>query len=141
MARVRTRGAAVSRRASPERALHMSAAAFIRRAWPEHLPWTHFPAGELRDKATAGKLKGMGLMPGWPDFIFIMPNGQFAALELKARAGVLSEAQITVRAQLLACGCGYAVARSMEEVEATLSRWAGAYGLALRATLVTRRAA
>ncbi|HEX5262227.1 MAG TPA: VRR-NUC domain-containing protein, partial [Phenylobacterium sp.] len=123
-----------------ERALHMSVAAFLNRAWPEGLPWTHFPAGEVRDKATAGKLKGMGLKPGWPDFIFVLPNAQFAALELKAPGGTLSDPQKEVRDRLLACGCGYATARTPEEVEAVLARWLAAYGLKLRASIQLRAA-
>lgn len=118
---------------SPERALHMSVEAFLRHAWPAHLPYTHFPAGELRDKATAGKLKAMGLKAGWPDFIFILPNGQAAFLELKAGRGDLSESQIELRRALVALKCGYAVARSVEDVERTLSRWLDLFGLTLRA--------
>lgn len=118
-----------------EIALHMAAAAFIRRAWPEHLPWTHFPAGELRDPRTAGKLKAMGTAPGWADFIFILPNGQAAFLELKRKGGVLSEHQIAFRAAVVACGSGYAVARSLDEVEHTLARWLSHFGLTLNARI------
>ena len=92
------------------------------------------------DKATAGKLKGMGVLAGVPDLQFILPNGQAAFLELKNAAGELSVAQIEFRDRVLACGCGYATARTMEEAEAVLARWLAAYGLKLRATL-TRRAA
>lgn len=124
-----------------EIALHMSTAAYLRRAWPENIPFSHFPAGERRDKGTAGKLKAMGLAPGWPDFIFLMPNGQAAFLELKAADGVLSPAQIEFRTRALALGCGYATARSLDEVERTVTRWLAAYGLKPRATLVQRRTA
>lgn len=138
---MRTFSATRSKRRSPERALHMTVEAFLRRAWPDHLPYTHFPAGELRDDRTAGKLKAMGLKPGWADFIFILPNGQAAFVELKASAGGLSDAQVAVRTRLVNCHCGYAVCRSLDEVEATLTRWLAAYGLKLRATLTVRRAA
>ena len=124
-----------------EIALHMSTAAFLRRAWPEDLPWTHFPAGEVRDKATGGKLKQMGLAPGWPDFIFILPRGQCGFLELKAKGGTLSDAQILFRDLAMAAGCGYAVCRSLDEVEETLSRWLGMFDRRLRATLGGRAAA
>lgn len=130
-----------ARRKSPERALHMTVEAFLRRAWPEHLPYTHFPAGELRDDKTAGKLKAMGLKPGWPDFIFIMPNAQTAFVELKAAGGDLSDVQHALRRHLVKVGCGYAICRSVDEVESTLTRWLAAYGLKLRATMTVRRAA
>jgi hypothetical protein len=123
-----------------EISLHMSAAAFLRRAWPEELPWTHFPAGELRDKATGGKLKAMGLAPGWADFLFVMPNAQLAMLELKVPGGVLSDAQIEVKQKCQRLGCAYAVARSMEELEDIVVAWLAAYGLKPRARLARRAA-
>ena len=30
--------------------------------------YTHLPFGELRAPATTGRLKAMGVKPGWPDF-------------------------------------------------------------------------
>jgi hypothetical protein len=36
--------------------------------------WSHFPSGESRDARTGAKLKHMGLQPGWPDFIIIVPG-------------------------------------------------------------------
>ncbi len=127
------------KRRSPERALHISVESFLRYAWPEHLPYTHFPAGERRDKAAAGKLKAMGLKPGWPDFQFILPNGQAAFIELKADRNDLSDEQIAIRRKLVALKCGYATARSVDEVEQILSGWLGLFGLTLRAR--TRAAA
>lgn len=125
------------KRANPsEISLHMSVAAYLRRAWPADLLWFHVPNGEKRDKAAAGKLKGMGVRAGVPDFVFIMPNAQAAFLELKAQGGELSTAQIDFRNQALAVGCGYATARSMEEAEAILARWLAAYGLSLRARIL-----
>lgn len=119
----------------------MSVEAFLRRAWPDDLPYTHFPAGELRDARTAGKLKSMGLKPGWPDFQFILPNGQFAGLELKASGGKFTDGQIEVRDKLLNLRCGYCTARSMEEVEEILSGWLAHWDRKLKVSLVTRRAA
>jgi hypothetical protein len=131
----------VRRPPTKEISLHMSTAAFLRRAWPAELVFFHTPNGEQRDARTAGKLKGMGVLAGVPDFTFILPNGQAAFLELKARGGTLSEAQIAFRDRVVACGCGYATARSLDEVEQHLARWLACYGLKLRATLVSRVAA
>jgi hypothetical protein len=124
-----------------EISLHMSTAAYLRRAWPEHLPWTHFPAGEKRDARTGGKLKAMGLAPGWSDFLFILPNGQAAFLELKRPSGGLSTAQEDFRDKVVALRCGHATARSLDEVEQVITRWLAAFGLQPRATLIQRRAA
>lgn len=129
-----------ARRSLPkEISLHMSVAAFLRRAWPAELVWFHVPNGEKRDKAAAGKLKGMGVLAGVPDFVFVMPNAQAAFLELKTKGGVLSDVQIAFRDRTLAVGCGYATARTIEEAEQILSRWLAAYGLSLRAHIVQRR--
>lgn len=126
------------KRQTPERALHIAVEQFLRLAWPPRLPYSHFPAGEHRDKATAAKLKAFGLRPGWPDFIFILPNGQAGFIELKAGKGALSDAQIEVRAKLVALKCGYATARSVDEVERTLAGWLALFGERLRATTGAR---
>jgi hypothetical protein len=55
--------------------------------------FTHIASGELRDKATAGRLKRMGVKPGWPDFILISPEGRSHFLELKRRGGRLTPEQ------------------------------------------------
>lgn len=129
-----------ARKAPKEIGFHMSVAAFMRRAWPEHLPWFHCPNGEKRDKATAGKLKAMGVLAGVPDITVLLPNGQAAFLELKAAAGETSDAQEDFRTRAVALRCGYATARTMEEVEQVLSRWLGAFGLKLRASILGRAA-
>lgn len=116
----------------------MSVAAFLRHAWPAHLPHSHFPAGERRDAKTGAKLKAMGLAAGWPDFILIMPNGQAAFLELKRSGGALSPEQTAFRDRVQALGCGYAVATTFEQAEAHLTRWLALYGLEPRARTVQR---
>lgn len=133
---------------------HEAIAAYLDLAWPEHLPWTHFPAGEERVSyervnrqtgetyrfSPAGqRLKRMGLKPGWYDFQFILPNAQFATAEVKRLiGGQLSEEQIAHRAQLLALGVAVAEWRSPEDAEKTITRWLAAFGLKPRATLMTR---
>src|SRR5690242_13034214 len=55
----------------------------------------HIPNGELRDKATAGKLKAMGVRAGVSDFLLPIPvrdvHGMW--LELKATDGRLAPEQ------------------------------------------------
>lgn len=133
----------------PEVALAKAVARFLDLALrPLGIPWTHFPAGEKREKVTkvrkgktvtfspaGARLKAMGLKPGWPDYQLIMPNGQAAFVELKVGENGLSDDQIAVRATLMARGCGYAVCRSLDEVDVTLSRWLAKFGLHHRATI------
>lgn len=118
-----------------EAALHMSVVRFLRYAWPDDLPWWHTPNGGLRSKAEAGKLRAMGVTPGVPDLCFLLPDRQCAFIELKGAGGHLSPDQIAFRDRVQALGCAYVVARSVEDVEATLNRWLLAYGRKLRARL------
>jgi len=115
-----------------ETSIHMEIEKFLRVAWPSHLPYSHFPAGERRDARTGGKLKRMGLKPGWPDFQFSLPGGRMAFIELKTPIGEPSDEQIEVRLKLIAQGHGYAVCRSLDDVDATLARWLAKFGLTLR---------
>lgn len=123
----------------PEHHLHMASAGFLRRAMPDAIPWSHFPAGEKRDLRTAQKLKAMGLNAGWPDFVLVLPTGKLGAIELKAPKGRPSEAQVAFRERCVALGGWYAECRSVEEVEATLIRWLDPFGIKLRARLVAGR--
>lgn len=126
-----------------ETSLHMQVEQYLRAAWPSDLPYTHFPAGEKRDERVGGKLKKMGLKAGWPDFQFILPNGQAAFIELKRDSSdcTLSGVQIDLRQQLVALKCAYAVCRSVEEVDRAVSRWLTAFGRKPRASLMQRNAA
>jgi len=134
---------------SSETALHMSVAGFIRATWPAHLPWWHTPMGGKREQRTrttrdgrtvtyspeAQKLRAMGALAGVPDLAFILPNGQIAFIELKHGDGQLSDEQIDFRQKAVALHCGYAVCRSLDEVEATLARWLSKFGLTLKGRL------
>lgn len=79
------------------------------------IAWTHFPAGEDRSEITGGRLKRMGLARGWPDYLFVLPYGRIAFLELKAPKGKLSPEQRAFRDRVEALGCRYEVARTGQE--------------------------
>jgi hypothetical protein len=140
-----------------ETSLHYAVADFLRLAWPPELPWVHVPMGENRgDKITrtgkdgraytyspsGAKLKRMGARPGWADLTFILPNGQAAFIELKSHDGVLSDEQADFAIEVRALKCGYQICRSLEEVEATLTRWLSLMDppAALRPTSLSRAA-
>lgn len=146
----------VTRRSAPsETSIHLTVAGYLRRAWPAHLPWWHTPNGSKRDKKTriaadgsvvtyspeGGKLKAMGALAGVPDLIFVMPDKQIAFIELKKpKDGDLSDDQIKFRDLVQALGCAYAVCRSPEEVETTITRWLKVFGLEPAARLIRRAA-
>lgn len=124
----------------PEQKLHISVVAFLGRALPPEIVLFHPANGGKRTKPEASLLKAMGVLPGVPDLVAIMPNGQAAFIELKAPGGQLSPEQAAVRTKLLAAGCAYAVCRTLDEVEATITRWLAAFGLKPRASLIRGRA-
>lgn len=61
----------------------------------------HCPNGEKRDMRTANKLLAMGVKPGVPDLIFILPAGKILWVELKLKTGTLSAPQKKFREVLL----------------------------------------
>ena len=93
--------------------LHCMLADTLKLCCSKRWRWTHLPMGEYRDIITASRLKRMGVMPGWPDFIFIGP-GAVVFLELKRQGGRLSDAQKALMAHLLACGADYHIANSYD---------------------------
>lgn len=98
--------------------------------------WFHPPNGEARSGRTGAKLKAMGVRPGVADIVIVLPGGKAAFLELKTDKGSLSNAQLSFLDLCAANGAPYVVAKSPEDVEATLRAWG-----ALRGRPSERRAA
>lgn len=86
--------------------------------------WTHI-ANERRDRIEAVLAWRMGVEAGAPDFVFFLPDGQGATIELKRPdgKGTLSAAQREWRDDLLALGWRWALCSSIEEVESALLEW------------------
>ena len=53
--------------------------------------YTHIASGEKRDQATAARLKGTGVVGGFPDLMFFGIKGEVCCVELNAEGGRLSE--------------------------------------------------
>jgi hypothetical protein len=103
--------------------LHMRVAALLRNhARPDWL-WTHIASGEVRDPRTAGKLKQMGLQPGWPDFVLIPPRGQLHCLELKRLGESLSDAQEDFRLWCIRNAVPHVTTHSINEVLVAFDAW------------------
>ncbi len=66
-----------------------------------HILFWHTPNGELRDSATAAKLKKMGVTPGVPD-LFLPQYHCF--IEFKNTKGRLSESQRQIKKKLKSYG-------------------------------------
>jgi hypothetical protein len=93
---------------------------YLRRDWR----YTHVPSGELRDDATAGKLKGMGVKPGFFDLLFLSPEGRYFWLELKrVPTKRLKGDQLRFQQWLDQHSLPYAVAWTTDQAYAALERW------------------
>lgn len=116
-------------RSPSEFQIHCGVADALRMLARPGVLWSHFPSGESRDARTGAKLKHMGLQPGWPDFIIIVPGDdpwsrpRICFLELKTIRGRLSQTQQEFRDNAVAVGCRHSVARSVDEAVEVLSRW------------------
>lgn len=107
-----------------ERRTHIAVADTLRRfVQPGWELWTHFPAGEHRNKVTGALLARMGMKRGWSDFVLVSPTGVHHWLELKRGKTPLSEAQEAFRDACRARGVPWAVARSYDEAVDVLTRW------------------
>jgi hypothetical protein len=119
-----TRGPQRNRMPPPtELAIHFAVADLLRRCARRDWLYTHFPAGEYRPDETGAKLQRMGLKRGWPDFLFISPQGRLYCLELKSKSGVLDEDQRAFSRVMRSCALAYEVARSVDEAIRILHAW------------------
>ncbi|RPH76008.1 hypothetical protein EHM76_00205 [bacterium] len=100
--------------------LHCMVADTLRRWCNPLWRYTHIPAGEKRDMVTAMRLKRMGVMPGFPDFIFCGPGASVFWLELKRPGGRLSEVQSEVALHLIKCGFTYHCSDDYADIIGTL---------------------
>ena len=87
---------------------------------PKDWRWYHPPNGGWRKKATAGRLKAMGVKTGVPDCVICRPNGPDIYIELKSFGGVLQPSQKDWRDWCVGTGRPFFVCRSVGEVEMAL---------------------
>jgi hypothetical protein len=106
-----------------EMTLHMSVARILRIHARPDWQWTHIGHGEARDPRVAGKLKMMGLRPGWPDFVLIPPAGQLHCLELKRVGASLSDPQEDFKLWCARHGVPFVVAYSIQDVLIAFAAW------------------
>lgn len=85
--------------------------------------WTHLPFGEYRTPETAGKLKRMGVMPGWPDLLFVSPQGKHVYVELKREGGRLSDVQKEMQRFLIDGGSPCLVSDDVGVILRWLQQW------------------
>lgn len=82
----------------------------------------HVPNGGYRKKVEAAILIGMGVMPGFPDLLFIS-RGRAYGIELKTGDGELSDDQQEAYPVLIRAGMPIAVCRTAPEVIQQIRAW------------------
>lgn len=75
----------------------------------------HVPNGGKRDKATAAKLKAMGVMPGVADWVVLRRQRPAGLIELKTETGRQSTEQMVFQARAEEAGSDYRVVRDVRE--------------------------
>lgn len=109
------------RRRHPEEALQRSIAEYLDLCLPPEILWTASMVGVSLNRVTRGRMRGMGVRPGWPDLQFLFPDGVTRYIELKAGAGLSTEQR---RFRDVACPQGvWALCRSLDDVKAALRGW------------------
>ena len=106
-----------------EFASHVMVADTLKRWCRPTFRYTHIPNGELREDATAAKLKRMGVQPGWPDFAIIGPPLGFYALEMKRRGEKLTDDQDAFRIYCESAGFPFKIAYSFGDACLILASW------------------
>lgn len=106
-----------------EFALHCAVADTLRCSIVPGWRYTHIPLGEYRTPATAGRLKRMGVVGGFPDFMFLHIEGRVCFLELKRRGEKLNDTQASMASFLRLAGHGYEWTDDYRSAVAVLQEW------------------
>jgi hypothetical protein len=109
--------------APTEFSIHVAIADLLRRWALPGIEWSHFPAGELRSQATAGRLHRMGTRRGWADFQIFDSKGAVMFLEIKRPGGRLSEDQRRIADHMKQAGHKFEVVDSVESAIGVLVVW------------------
>lgn len=110
-------------RANEEETLHKAIVQHLRiRAKPGVL-WYHVPNGEQRSIRTAVRLKSMGVLPGVPDLVFLLPDGSSAFLEVKAPKGTIKPPQREFMRVAMGNGAKWHMTKHIDDALAVLEKW------------------
>jgi hypothetical protein len=109
-------------RRSPEHALQVQVAQFLRLCMPPGTNWTAIDHSNTSRRHGA-MLMARGVKSGVPDFHFTLHNGRTAWIELKSAKGRLSPGQVEFLFAEQEAGALWAVCRSVEAVQKHLQLW------------------
>jgi len=105
-----------------EEGIHIAICDHLRLRAKRGVLWLHVPNGEWRSKATAAKLKKMGVIAGASDLL-LWHRGKFFALELKTDRGRASDAQLSFMAKFNEAGGHTAIAHGIDSALIALQGW------------------
>ena len=106
----------------PEELLHRSVIEWLGWVKPD-VVFFHSYNGAYMSKATAGRGKAMGVLPGVADLVFVLPGGKVGFIELKVLEEGLSDNQKAFHDNVRKLGASTTVARSIEGVQTILKSW------------------
>ena len=107
---------------SPEELLHRSVIEWLGWVKPDCV-YFHPYNGAFMSKATAGKGKALGVLPGVADLVFVLAGGRVGFIELKISGERLSPSQEDFHNNVRKLGASTTVARSIEGVQEILKDW------------------
>ena len=81
----------------------------------------HVANGGLRSKTEAARLKWMGVVPGVPDLVLVLPKGRCAFWEVKTPKNGLSPEQKAFVDRLTVLGHSWGIVRSIEDARRELA--------------------
>lgn len=110
------------RDANAEARIQAAIVQWIRLVAPQVLVF-HVPNGGLRTKAEAAKLKWVGVVPGVPDLVVIVPKGLVFLMEVKPIGGHLTGEQPAMFERLQAMDIPRAIVRSIEDARWAFAQW------------------
>lgn len=102
--------------------IHVAVFDYLCWTLPEAMIW-HTPNGGKRDKATARKLKRMGVKPGVPDIAVLLYECRLFWFEVKEGKDTASKEQIEFMDASHHRGAPGAVVRSIDDVRRALKAW------------------
>lgn len=115
----------------PEQQLQKAIVNALRLALPSRWIVSHYPAGGYRSRVEGAVLKGMGVLPGFPDIMIfgeVVDGAGLATatawfLEVKAGNGPVTPVQRALHEKLRELGFDVAVVRSLDEVFTACRQW------------------
>lgn len=100
---------------------------YLWRVLPQGSLVVHVPNGNrLAGKGAAravSKEKWLGMLPGFPDLMALLPDGQALFFEVKSPSGTVEAHQADIHERLRALGFHVAVVRGIDAVTIALNEW------------------